>query len=137
MQNLHSERVQTAARGLLRHLRAGDVHPIDFYRMREALTGDPLDTTLSRDRLLELANEAAAAPARIPPTIWHSRLERIPVHHTCDHFEVRLTRWHHQSDRDRGYLMAGNPCSVCDAQGRPSQPSYPSLEAAQAAAMAK
>lgn len=60
-------------------------------------------------------------------------LEYIPVRHTCGHFELRLTRWstHEPEAQERGYLSAGNPCTLCNPQGRSLEPAYGSLENAQ------
>ena len=63
----------------------------------------------------------------------YTPLRYLPVLHTCSHFEARLMRWYAQADADRGYAIAGNPCSQCDAQGRPLQPSHPDLGTVQAA----
>lgn len=91
MQDLHSEPVQVAARSLLRHLNAGDVHPIDFQRLRLALTGDPLDQTLFPRRLIELAHQAAAAPARI------ATLGTIPPERLGDATRRQLFRTLHET----------------------------------------
>jgi hypothetical protein len=49
---------------------------------------------------------------------YFRRLQWQPVEHACGHFEARLMQ-------DYGTRpLAGNPCSVCDAQGRTVVPSY-------------
>ena len=51
-------------------------------------------------------------------------LRYYPVLHTCGHYESRLCRY---SDPE-GFLRAGNPCSRCDAQGRPVQEHFPTFD---------
>lgn len=59
-------------------------------------------------------------------------LSRIPVRHTCGHFEARLTRWNGDQEAiDRGHLQAGNKCTVCAPHERPEQPQFLTLEAVQ------
>ena len=63
------------------------------------------------------------------------RLSRIPVRHTCGHFELRMTHWNGEDDhKAQGFLPAGSACSTCAPQGRTPQPNYATLAEAQAAA---
>lgn len=68
------------------------------------------------------------------PSVYEP-LRRLPVLHTCGHFELRMMRFRADEDIDRGYAQAGNKCTHCGFEGRPLQDNYPSLSAAQAASM--
>lgn len=57
-----------------------------------------------------------------------TRLAWQAVEHACGHFETRLMALRLDIAR------AGNPCSQCNAQGRPLVTSYPDLISAQTAA---
>jgi hypothetical protein len=65
--------------------------------------------------------------------IYYTPLVRVPIQHTCGHFELRLTRWYDPTDELRGFAQAGNECTVCCSE-RPQQPNYATLTEAQAEA---
>jgi hypothetical protein len=55
-------------------------------------------------------------------------LSRIPVRHSCGHFEARFTRWNDDTEaKARGFLIAGSVCSTCAPQGRPVSRQFPDL----------
>lgn len=53
------------------------------------------------------------------------------VEHACAHYETRLTVL------SADPMVAGNPCTQCDAQGRPPRPSFDERELAQSACDAR
>jgi hypothetical protein len=61
-------------------------------------------------------------------------LSRIPIQHSCGHFELRLTRWHGNAQgKAQGFIPAGSPCSQCAPQGRNVVPHFDTLKEARAA----